>query len=247
MGFFDDLFDTSQTSTSTSTTTPSEAQRKLWEFLGNQLFTGFGATPGGGLGGFSQFQPSALPQGQELDWLQGIQNLASDPNLVQPAEEFGLRALQDAADPTSRLKAAQEAYSTISAPSLVNYASAAGQGRSGGMLEALNQNAINTYTLPILNQVAQAQGQLGQSAIGLGGTLENRGFSRMGAGLAAAAAPRQAYLAEYLRPYQGLMSLLGGTAGGGGGGSTTTGSQTGPGTNWLTQVMVPLLSSWLMR
>ena len=247
MGWFDDLFSTNQSSTSTSTTTPSGAQLDFQNFILKQIESGFGATPGGGLPGFAQFQPSALPQGQELDYLQAIQNLASQPNLVQPTEEFGLRTLQEAADPSSRLKAAQSAYETISAPTLINTASAAGQGRSGGMLEALNENAINTYTLPILQQVAQAQGQLGQSALGLGPILEQRGFQRMGTGLQAAAAPRQAYLQEYLRPYQGLMTLLGGGGGGGGTGSTTTGTQTGPDTNWLTQVFVPLLSSWLLQ
>src|SRR5689334_4557902 len=98
---------------------------------------------------------------------QSLANLSQfySGQLSNPYELQGLGVIQNAANPTNQLNAANDYMNRIVSPSLINYATASGQGRSGAVNEAL-ANAGAQMALPIQQNAAQMM-------TNFGGTLAN--------------------------------------------------------------------------
>ena len=93
-------------------------------------------------------------------------------------ELAGIETLRLQADPTRRLAAARTRFEDVEGPGIDAALVAAGLGRSGAIGEARAQG-IAALTLPIEQQVAQAQNVLGQQQLQLGGNLQGRGFAEL--------------------------------------------------------------------
>lgn len=146
------------------------------------------------------------PTGPEHAALGRLSDFYSGPQ-SNPFELAGLGTMQQASDPNQALAAGNDYMQRILGPMAINQLTAAGQGRSGAVQEALANGAAG-IALPILQQQRQAQ-------TAFGGTLTNYGQQLFGRDQAAlqnlsqiAAAPRLDSAAQQNFGPDTLLSML---------------------------------------
>ena len=147
----------------------------------------------GGLQGLTNPRPAnqmdfGSPAGPEHSAINSLQAFYSAPQTNQ-FEQGGLGIMGQAADPTQALSAGNDYMSRILGPMAINQLTAAGQGRSGAVGEAL-ANAASGIALPILQQQRQAQTSYGGTLANFGGQLFGRDQGALGQLYQLAAAPR---------------------------------------------------------
>jgi hypothetical protein len=204
-----------------------------------------GAALTGGLPGFLMPNPYALPGQGELDILGEIGEKAGTFGDQTALETEGLSNMEALGDPSQALDLARSQYEQYAAPMIRNEAILRGQGRQGAIPEAL-AGGFASMALPILQSSQQARGQLAQKQLSLGPELLGRGMTGLETQLRTAAAPREALSAEYMRPLSAIANIIGGIPMGGGSTSTyQTGQATPRDTNYMTDVIVPLVGAGL--
>lgn len=156
-------------------------------------------------------------------------------------EREGMELLRDSANPEMALKKASDLFGTYSAPFLQNQAIASGLGaRSGAVLES-QARGFADMTLPLLQQASGNAQAFQRAAMSNANNLRGRFSEDINRSLMAAAAPRLAAGAEYMRPHNIMTSLIGGLPYGGG--TVTQVGQTKAyrgDTDWLMDVIMPM-------
>ena len=192
-----------------TTNTGDPSLRQMNEYTTGQTIASANAR--GGLEGL--IQPRAVnmmdygqPYGPEHQSIMDLQNFYRGPQ-SNPTELAGLSTIRNATDPSAQLAAGNDYMQRILGPMAVNQLTAAGQGRSGAVQEAL-ANASAGIALPILNQSVQNQMQYGGTLANYGQTLFGREQNALNNLSALASAPRLDQAAQANLPYDTLLSML---------------------------------------
>ena len=232
-------------STSTTTTNPDPTAQRLNTLYGNELESATGTT--GGVKNYLSPNALAAPSEPELQTLGRVADYGTNAaQYGNPYQLMGMDQSLRSADPTLRLGVAQRNLQDIVTPALTNSAIAGGfGGRSGAALESIGR-AGKEMALPISQDVAQKQSLLGYNLLNLAPQFDQSVLSNLYAALGAQGAPREAAFNESQRQQNLYYSQLLNTPISTGSSTIGQSTQKGAGTNWLTQVAVPLISAGLM-
>jgi hypothetical protein len=165
----------------------------------------------GGLTGL--MQPRAVnlmdygqPTGPEHTALGNLQQFYQGPQ-SNGTELSGLGVMQQAADPSRQLAAGQDYMQRVLGPMAINQLTAAGQGRSGAVQEAL-ANAASGIALPILQNTQQLQSQFGGTLANYGQQLFGRQSNALSNLASLAAVPRLDQAGQQNLAPDTLLSIL---------------------------------------